>query len=124
MKLVPLPERPEPDSGADDKDDDGVDDEDPVEADEADGDVVALDDGEDGEEPGYEEADAEDETACVSWIACRGLESHRWNSCPDSPSCKGMREQKARGSNELRDGEVDLATVHRYEAFENSRTHR
>lgn len=64
MKLVPLPERPEPDRGADDEDDDGVDDEDPVEADEADGDVVALDDGEDGEEPGYEEADAEDEAAC------------------------------------------------------------
>lgn len=64
MKLVPLPERPEPDSGADDENDAGVDDEHPVETDEADGDVVALDDGEDGEEPGDEEADAEDEAAC------------------------------------------------------------
>lgn len=65
MKLVSLPKRPEPDRAPDREDNAGVDDEDPVEGDEADGDVVALDDGEDGEEPGDEEADAEYESACV-----------------------------------------------------------
>ena len=45
-----LPQRVEPDEGADDEDGDGVSDECPVEEDEARGDVVPLRDGEDGDD--------------------------------------------------------------------------
>lgn len=62
MKLCALAERVEPHEGTDDGDSDGVENETPVEGNEADRNVVTLDDGEDGEEPGDSESDTEDET--------------------------------------------------------------
>lgn len=63
MKLCALAERVEPHEGTDDGDSDGVENETPVEGNEADSNVVTLDDGEDGEEPGDTESDTEDETS-------------------------------------------------------------
>ena len=62
MKLCALAEGVEPHEGTDDGDSDGVENETPVEGNEADRNVVTLDDGEDGEEPGDSESDTEDET--------------------------------------------------------------
>lgn len=78
MELVPLPEGEEPDRGTNNEDDDGVEDENPVECDEAEGDVVTLDDSKDRKEPGDNETDTEDEAACLS-LMCSFDCSIVWN---------------------------------------------